>query len=156
MNWRLVLLCVAIACAGRPTVRQELEATFAARMRAFEHKDHTTLVAQVSPDFRATRPDGSTMTRDDLAGYIAKNLERWRRITRQSNRIERLRVEGSTAIVDVRQEVARIQLVDDREAVVESSILQTETWTKTPSGWKLQGVTDERDGWITVDGKRLP
>ena len=137
------------------TVREELEATFAARMRAYEAKDHAALIDQVSPAFSATRPDGTTMTRDDLSGYIQKNLERWVRITRQSNQIEALRLDGDNAIVDVRQNVVRTQIVDGKEAVVESKVLQTETWTKTPTGWKLLAVGNERDSSVYVDGKQF-
>jgi len=151
------LFVLAIACAGsqKPSVRQQLEATFAARMHAFEVKDHATLVAQVSPAFSATRPDGTTMTRDDLAGYMTKNLERWKRIISQSNTIEALRVDGDNAVADVRQRLKRIQIVDGKEAVVESTVLQTETWTRTPDGWKLLGVRDERESSVTVDGKPI-
>jgi hypothetical protein len=46
---------------------------------------------------------------------------------RKRNKIEALRLEDSNAIVDVRQEVSRIQIVDGKEAVVESRVLQTET-----------------------------
>ena len=134
------------------TVRQELEATFAARMRAYEMKDYAALIDQVSPVYSAIRPNGARMTRDDLSGYIRLNLERWVRIIRQSNLIENVRLEGPNAVVDVRQDVARVQIVDGREAIVESSIVQTETWTPTSSGWKLLSVRDERDGWIRIDG----
>jgi hypothetical protein len=134
-------------------VKRELEAAFEARMRAFEAKDHATLVDQVSPAFAATRPDGSTMNRDDLAGYIRRNLDRWVRITDQSNVIESLRLDGDNAIADVRQRLARIQIVDGREALVESRVLQTETWTRTPAGWKLLSVRDEREQAVTVDGR---
>jgi ketosteroid isomerase-like protein len=134
-------------------VRAELEATFEARQRAFEAKDFATLVAQISPDYLAIRPDGTRMSRDDLAGYIRRNLDRWVRIVSQSNRIESLRLEGGNAVVDMRQRLARIQIVDGREALVESGVLQTETWTPTRDGWKLLAVRDERERKVTVDGR---
>lgn len=134
-------------------VRSELEATFAARMRAFETKDYETLVNQIAPDFLAIRPDGTRMNRDDLAAYIRRNLDRWVRITHQSNTIEGLRLDGDNAVVDVRQIHARIQIVEGREALVESRVLQTETWTPTPEGWKLLSVRDEREGSVSIDGR---
>jgi ketosteroid isomerase-like protein len=135
------------------SVRSQLEATFAARMRAYEAEDLATLVGQIAPDYVAVRPDGSRMSRDDLAAYIRRNLERWVQITSWSNDIESLRMEGANAVVDMRQRVARIQIVDGREAEVESRVLQTETWTPTPEGWKLLSVRDERDMSVTIDGR---
>jgi hypothetical protein len=137
------------------TIRSELEATFEARHRAYERKDLATLVAQISPDYSAARPDGSRMNRDDLAVYIKRNLDRWVRITDWSNVIEGLHLDGANAVVDMRQRVARIQIVDGREAVVESRVLQTETWTPTPDGWKLLAVRDEREMSVTVDGRPI-
>jgi len=151
--------CAATAPAARPSeaqlasIRAELEATFAARRRAYEAEDLATLVGQVAPDYVAIRPDGSRMNRDDLAAYLRRNLERWVRITRWSNEIESLRMDGGNAVVDMRQQVARIQVVDGREAEVESRVLQTETWTPTPDGWKLLSVRDERDMSVTIDGR---
>ena len=148
----------ATAVAAQPriaTIREELEATFAAREQAYATENYEALIDQVSPSYSASRPDGTTMTREDLATYIRRNLDRWLRIIRQSNVIEQMRMDGENVVVDVRQNVARVQLVEGREAVVESSILQTETWTPTSNGWKLLGVHNEREGWITIDGKPL-
>jgi hypothetical protein len=135
------------------TVRAELEATFAARHAAYEAKDFDTLMKQVSPDYSAIRPDGTRMTRDDLGVYIRRNLDRWVRITYWSNKIETLRLDGANAVVDMRQHLKRIQIVDGREAEVESKVLQTETWTPTAEGWKLLAVRDEREQSVTVDGR---
>jgi len=166
---RLLAALVAAGCAATPpapaptetiapeprldSVRRELEATFEARHQAYVEKDFATLIAQVHPDFQAVRPDGTRMTRDDLAVYLRRNLDRWVRITSWSNEIEQLRLEGDDAIADMRQRVARIQIVEGREAVVESGVLQTETWTLTPEGWKLRAVQDEREQSVTVDGR---
>jgi hypothetical protein len=142
------------AAVNRAAVKRELEATFAARMHAFEVKDYATIMAQVSPQFTAVRPDGSTMNRDDIAGYIRKNLDRWVRIVRQSNVIERLRLDDKgNAVADMRQKLGRIQIVDGKEVLVETEVLQTETWTPTPTGWKLLKVRDERDKKLSLDGK---
>src|SRR5687767_512997 len=92
--------CAATVPAAPPSeaqlasIRAELEATFAARMRAYEAEDLATLVGQIAPDYVAIRPDGSRMSRDDLAGYIRRNLERWVRITSWNNDIESLRMDS--------------------------------------------------------------
>jgi len=140
---------------GLSEIRAELEAVFAARARAFQDEDYATLIDQVSPAFTAIRPDGSRMTRDDLAMYLRRNLDRWVRIVRQSNVIEAIRLEGRDAVVDMRQDLARIQIVDGREALVESGVLQTETWTRTAQGWKLLSVRDEREQRVTVEGRPI-
>ena len=134
-------------------VRRELESTFEARHRAYEMKDLASLVEQISPRYLAIRPDGSRMTRDDLAAYIRRNLDRWVRITSWSNKIESLKLDGNNAIADMRQRDARIQIVDGREALVASAVLQTETWTVTPTGWKLLAVQNEREMSLTIDGQ---
>ena len=135
-------------------VKRELEATFAARMHAFEAKDYATLMAQVSPQYTAVRPDGTMMNRDDIAGYIRNNLDRWVRIVRQSNVIEGLRLDDKgNAVAEMRQNLARIQIVDGKEVLVESGVLQTETWTPSANGWQLLNVKDEREKKLSVDGK---
>ena len=143
----------AVSASHLAQVRSDLEATFAARHRAYEAKDFATLVNQISPDYLAVRPDGSRMTRADLANYIRRNLDRWVRITSWSNRIENLRLQRNKAVADMRQRVARIQIVDGREALVESAVLQTETWVSTPAGWKLLAVRNEREMTLTIDGR---
>jgi hypothetical protein len=145
------------AAARLAAVRRSLEATFAARMHAFKVKDYATLIAQVSPQYSAVRPDGSRMNRDDLAAYIRKNLDRWVRIISFSNVIKGLRLdEKGNAVADMRQHLKRIQIVDGKEALVESRVLQTETWIPTPRGWQLLSVRDEREMSLTVNGKPFP
>ena len=48
------------------SVLSELEAVFAERVKAVKNIDAEAQVAQVSPDYSATEPDGQTLTYDQI------------------------------------------------------------------------------------------
>lgn len=133
----------------------ELEIVFAARMQAYMKKDFDTLVSQVSQDYTATRPNGQTVTYEQLKEYIRLNLERFISVKNQQLQIENIMVDGNEAVVDVRQTLSRFQKLGEGTIYVESGVLQTETWVKTEDGWKLRGVTNEREQTLTVNGKPI-
>jgi hypothetical protein len=133
----------------------ELEIVFAARLQAYLNKDYVTLVSQVSPDYTATRPNGQTVSYEQIKDYIRINLERFISIKNQQISIENIRLNGNEAVVDVRQTLSRFQKLGEGTIYVESGVLQTETWVKGADGWKLSNVTNEREQTLTVNGKPI-
>ena len=133
----------------------ELEIVFAARMQAYKNKDYDTLVSQVSHDYSATRPNGQTVSYEQLKEYMRLNLERFISVKNQQMQIENISLNGNEAVVDVRQIVSRFQKLGEDTIYVESGVLQTETWVKTEDGWKLRSVTNEREQTLTVNGKPI-
>jgi hypothetical protein len=133
----------------------ELEAVFAARMEAYRNKDYDTQIKQVSPDYKAVRPDGRTMNYEQIKEYIRLNMERLVSVKNVQVKIENIMLNGNEAIVDARQSIARYQKLGDATIFVESGVLQTETWVKSADGWQLRYVTNEREQTLSVDGKPI-
>src|ERR1051326_3696564 len=57
------------------SVLSELEAVFAERVKAVKNIDAEAQVAQVSPDYSATEPDGQTLTYDQIVTYMRRSEE---------------------------------------------------------------------------------
>lgn len=64
-------------------------------------------------------------------------------------------VKGDEGVVTVRQSYSRMQMMAGKVRKVATSVTQDETWVKTPQGWRLRFVQNERDAEWYVDGKRV-
>ena len=153
-----LFLAVACATAAAPTgganVRAELEQAYARNRAAFLASDAAAVMALRTDDFQTVAPDGTILdraanearTRGFLAGIV-----RWIAIEEE---IESLEINGSEAIVTVRQHLIRmVRRSDDREHRLETWARQRETWRRTPEGWKLARVDEVRDQRRLVDGQ---
>jgi len=139
---------------GSVFVRRELEAVFAERVKAVKNKDAEAQVAQVSPDYSATQPNGQTLNYEQIVAYMRRGAEQIVSVTDLSITIESLMVRGNEAIVDARQKFSRTQrLRDGNIHNVETGVLQREIWVRTVEGWKLKRVDNLRDKKFLVDGK---
>ncbi len=122
-------------------VRRELEAVFAERVNAVKNKDAEAQIAQVSPDYSATQPNGQTLNYEQIVGYMRRGVEQIQSVVDLSIIIENLTVNGNEAIVDARQKFSRTQkLRDGKVHDIVTGVLQRETWVKTAEGWKLRSV----------------
>src|SRR4030095_2331926 len=149
---------VRVVDKSKPLLRAavaELETVFAARMQAFVKKDYAMLISEVSSDYSATRPNGQTVSYEQLKDYIRVNLERFISIKDQQIGIENISLNNNEAVVDVRQRLSRFQKLGEETIYVESGVLQTETWVKGADGWKLKNVANEREQTLTVNGKPI-
>jgi len=139
---------------GSVFVRGELEAVFAKRMQAVRNKDAESQIAQVSPDYSATLPNGQMLNYEQIVGYIRRGAEQFVSVLDLSITIESLMVRGNEAIVDARQKFSRTQrLRDGNVHNVLTGVLQRETWVRTAEGWKLRRVDNLREQSMLVDGK---
>jgi hypothetical protein len=156
--------CKFIAKGGRFQMRDnskgcisvlgELEAVFAERVKAVKNIDAEAQIAQVSPDYSATLPNGQTMNYEQIVGYMRKGAEQFVSVLDLSITIESLTVRGNEAIVDARQKISRTQrLKDGNIHNVVTGVLQREIWVKTAEGWKLKRVDNLRDQKVLVDSK---
>lgn len=59
------------------------------------------------------------------------------------------------AVAEVLQEVSRYRELAGKLRKVDTSVMQRETWAKTPEGWRLKSVDNVRDQKRFVDGKRV-
>lgn len=148
---RIVLRDKSKSCV---LVLKELEAVFDKRVQAVKNKDAEAQVAQVSPDYSATEPDGQTFNYEQIIAYIRRGAEQFVNVVDLSITIESLTVSGNEAIVDARQKFSRTQrLRDGNIHDVVTGVLQREVWVKTAEGWKLKRVDNLREKKILVDGK---
>ncbi|MBD0369941.1 MAG: nuclear transport factor 2 family protein [Pyrinomonadaceae bacterium] len=136
-------------------VLRELEAVFAERVKAVKNRDAEAQVAQVSPDYSATLPNGQTLNYEQIVGYIRQGPQQIISVLDLSITIESLTVRGNEAIVDARQQnYSRTQrLRDGNIHNVVTGVLQRETWVRTAEGWKLKRVDNLREQKFLVDGK---
>ncbi len=139
---------------GSICVRRELEAVFANRVQAVKNKDAEAQVAQVSPDYSATLPNGQTLNYEQITAYMRGGAEQIVLVLDLSITIESLMVRGNEAIIDARQKFSRTQrLRDGNIQNVVTGVLQRETWVRTAEGWKLRRVDNLREQSVIVDGK---
>jgi hypothetical protein len=137
------------------SVLRELEAVFAERVKAVKNRDAEAQVAQVSPDYSATEPNGQTLNYEQIVGYIRQGPQQIISVLDYSMAIESLTIRGNEAIVDARQKnYSRTQrLRDGNVHNVVTGVLQREIWVKTAKGWKLKRVDNLREREFFVDGK---
>jgi uncharacterized protein DUF4440 len=137
------------------SVLKELEAVFAERVKAVKNIDVEAQVAQVSPDYSATEPNGQTLTYDQIVAYIRLGRQQIISVQDFSLIIEGLTIRGDEAIVEARQQnFSRTQrLRDGNVHNVLTGVLQREIWVRTAKGWKLKRVDNLRDRKFLVDGK---
>lgn len=137
------------------SVLRELEAVFAERVKAVKNRDAEAQVAQVSPDYSATEPNGQTLTYEQIVAYMRLGPQQIISVRDFSLTIESLTIRGDEAIVDARQQnYSRTQrLRDGNVHNVVTGVLQREIWVRTAKGWKLKRVDNLRERKILVDGK---
>jgi hypothetical protein len=137
------------------SVMKELEAVFAERAKAVKNIDAEAQVAQVSPDYSATEPNGQTLNYEQIVAYIRMGPQQIILVLDFNLIIESLTIRGDEAIVDARQKnFSRTQrLRDGNVHNVLTGVLQREIWVRTSKGWKLKRVDNLRERVFLVDGK---
>jgi hypothetical protein len=137
------------------SVMKELEAVFAERVKAVKNIDAEAQVAQVSPDYSATEPNGQTLNYDQIVAYIRLGPQQIISVLDFNLIIESLTIRGDEATVDARQKnFSRTQrLRDGNVHNVLTGVLQREIWVRTSKGWKLKRVDNLREREFLVDGK---
>jgi uncharacterized protein DUF4440 len=136
-------------------VLTELEAVFTERVKAVKNIDAEAQVAQVSPDYSATEPNGQALNYEQIIAYIRMGPQQIISVLDFNLIIESLTIRGDEAIVDARQKnFSRTQrLRDGNVHNVLTGVLQREVWVRTAKGWKLRRVDNLRERVFQVDGK---
>jgi len=138
-------------------VRKALEAQYTKLAEAHDKKDLATIASLKTADFHAIFPDGRVgdvkVMEQYTRQFIENNLPPYNiKITIQQLTVSEY---GLIAVADVFQEVSRSRDLAGKVRKVDTSVVQRETWTKTPTGWKLKCVDSVRDQKTFVDGKRV-
>lgn len=147
----------AVHAQDDPRVRRELEIQYRKLAEAHDKRDLTTIVGLKTTDFHAIFPDGRIGDSKLMEQYSKQFLERNEppydiRVTIQKLTVSKNKL---IAVAEVSQEAIRYQELAGRRRKVDTSVVQRETWAKTPDGWKLKSVDNVRDQKRFVDGKRV-
>lgn len=156
----LILTLVGAGAAhaqGDAEVRQALEVQYKKLAEAHDRKDLNTIAALKTLDFHALTPDGRVNDVKMMEQYTRQFIEMNRPPFNIRNTIQKLTVSENklVAVVEVFQEASRQRDFDGKVRKVDTSVLQRETWVKTPDEWKLKSVDNIRDQKRFIDGKRV-
>jgi len=148
---------ISVHAQDDPEIKKELEAQYKKLADAHEREDLKVIVALKTADFHTIGPDGRVMDSKQMEEYTKGFLERNDPPYNTRFTIQKLSVSGNKliAVAEVLQEVSRFQDLAGKHRKVETSVVQRETWSKAPDGWKLKLVDNVRDQKKFVDGKRI-
>jgi ketosteroid isomerase-like protein len=149
------LVGCAAAAPDRAVVERELRGEYDALATAFERQDIDAVLAFRADDFHTIGPDGRHLNAEEMERYTRDWFERNRPPIRTRFTLRDIRVDADRATVTVFQEASRRQLLAGRERLVEHSVIQDETWQKSPAGWRIVAVENVHDQRRWVDGKRV-
>ena len=138
-------------------VRKELEVQYERLAEAHDKRDLKTIVGLKTTDFHAIFPDGRVGDSKVMEQYSKQFLEGNQPPYNIRVTIQELTVSENKliAVAEVSQEVTRYRELVGKRRKVDTSVVQRETWAKTPDGWKLKSVDNVRDQKRFVDGKRV-
>src|SRR5688500_9706000 len=138
-------------------VKNELDARYRSLGEAHDRKDLRAIAALKTPEFHSIFPDGRAGDVKVMEQYTRQFLESNQPPITTKFTIQKLAVSENKliAVVEVLQEVARCRELEGKRRKVETTVVQRETWAKTPQGWKLKCVDNVRDHKRFVDGKRV-
>jgi len=139
------------------TVQKELERRYAENEAGFKAKDPDRVMRLRHPDFHTITPDGKVSNREQMYDRTRQFIGRVAEFDSLSERITSLTVNGDTAHAIVAQSTVRKQMFPDSTMhEVKTSVVQRESWIKTPQGWLMWRVDQIKPGETIVDGKPLP
>jgi len=105
------------------------------------------------PEFHTITPDGTVSNREQMYERTRRFIGRIERFESLSETITALTLEGDTAHATVDQRTVRRQRFPDGTLhEVKTSVVQRESWKKTPQGWLLWRVDEIAPGRTYVDG----
>jgi hypothetical protein len=150
-------LASATRAQDEASVRRELEAQYAKLIEAHYRKDLKAILALKTSDFHTIGPDGKVNDARMMEEYSRQFLETNKPPFTIRMSIKELKVSENRliAVAVVLQEVTRYRELVGKRRKVETSVVQRETWAKTPDGWKLKFVDDVHDQRRWIDGKRV-
>jgi len=138
-------------------VRQELEARYKENEAGFMAKDPDRVMRLRHPDFHTITPDGNVSTREQMYDRTRQFIARIAHFDSLSETITSLTLNGDTAHAIVAQRTVRRQFFPDSTLhEVRTSVVQRESWIKTPEGWLMWQVDEVKPGKTLVDGKEPP
>lgn len=153
----LALVSGAVAEIEDAEIKKQLDAQYLKLAQAHDRKDTKAIAALKTEDFHSIFPDGKIGDVETMRAHTKRFLENNDppfniRMTIQSLKVSENKL---IAIATVLQEISRTRLLEGQRRRVDTRVVQNETWSKTPAGWKLKYVDDVHDQRTYVDGKRV-
>jgi hypothetical protein len=137
-------------------VKRELEARYVENEAGFYARDPDRVMRLRHPEFHTITPDGKVSSREQMYQRTRDFIGRIERFDHLSETILSLTLEGDTAHAVVDQRTVRQQRLGDGTLhEVRTSVVQRESWKRTPEGWLLWRVDEIQPGKTLVDGKPL-
>jgi len=149
------LVTVICICACATSHLAEFRTLYAQRAAVAKDRRLAEFLDETTDDYVVRLENGQTMTRNQLA----KRLEAYfgEQLVDQLSFayfVRHVDIRGDQAVVKVEQRDKRVQRrKDGSNHLVEANVIHTDTWIKTPAGWKLQLTQEGKQLKFTVDGK---
>ena len=146
----------ATAADSVAIVKRELAARYAENEAGFFARDPDRVMRLRHPAVHTITPDGNVSTREQMYRRTRELIGRIERFDSLSETITELAVAGDTAHAIVDQRTVRQQrLPDGALHEVRTSVVQRESWIRTPQGWLLWRVDRIQPGQTLVDGQPI-
>ena len=160
---RLSALALLTACTLLPTLgraddtatRKAIEKQYAKIAQAYKTKTIKPIQDVSTPDYTLTLPSGQVATRQQMEQQFGTLVSFIQSITSASDKISKVSVKGSTAVVDTVETVNGV--VADPQTQGKTHTLGTstqyrDTWVKAGNTW-LRKHSDLLKSAMTTDGK---
>ena len=136
------------------TARLEIAERYKENEAGFTAHDADRVMRLRHPEFHTISPDGKVNNREQMYERTRAFIARIERFDALSETIVDLELDGDTARAIVDQRTVRQQRLDDGALhEVRTTVIQRESWKRTPEGWLLWQVDGVKPGTTLVDGK---
>jgi ketosteroid isomerase-like protein len=147
----LMALAPIATASGADSLRQTLDARYAAVTKAIQKRDITIVAAMLTPDYVAVSPSGRKLKRSDVLQQFQLQANAMGRVS-WPRHIDSLTVTGTTATAVVSGHFTGYTL-GKQSHKVELIATTRDTWVKTAGAWKLK-ASKLMTNKVLFDGKR--
>jgi len=138
-------------------VKRELAERYRENEAGFFSRDPGRVMRLRHPDFHAILPDGRVSNREQMGERTRAFIGRVERFDSLAENIIALSLSGDTALALVDQRTVRQQRFPDGTLhEIRTSVVQRESWIRTPDGWLMWRVDQIQPGPTLVDGRPPP
>lgn len=156
----LAVCLLAAACATAESreerVKREIRATYDQLEQAFDAMNADKVISFRDPSLITIGPDGRSNNYEQMAEYT----RRWFTTNKPPIKVQfkflsvDVKSDDEVAVTNL-QEAWRYQDLAGKRRENHHTVVQTETWRRTPAGWKMVRVDNVHDQKRWIDGKRV-
>ncbi len=138
--------------ADTQAVKQQIQAEYMKADAATRTKDINALMSHYTSDFKLKTASGKILGLDKIKDNLIWQFVATKQVKEISFRIQSITVSGNTAVLLVKQSETLVVMMEGVQHTLESTQISSDTWLKTPSGWKLKAQTVKLSNTLE-DGK---